>query len=72
MSMHSMVFTSIFILGAALVVGGLYVAVRLFGGRAVDKDHTADPYAPRPEGFGSSDRELAATTEEEDESESKE
>lgn len=43
MTMHSMTFLFIFLMIAIVVVGGLYVAVRVIGARVVDSDHRKDP-----------------------------
>lgn len=61
--MNSMAFTFMLILVAVVVIAGVYLAIRLVGGREVDSDHKADPHAARPEGFGSADREQAREAE---------
>lgn len=55
MSMHSMTYLFVFLILAIIVVGALLAVVRTVGGRAVQSDHTADPYAKRPDGFGAAD-----------------
>jgi hypothetical protein len=62
-SMHSMTYLFVFLLLAIVVVGILYAVVRTVGGRIVESDHTADPHAPRPDGFGAADRRRADSTE---------
>lgn len=47
MTMHSMTFLFMFLMIAIVVVGGLYVAVRLFGARSVGSDHPTSPNKPR-------------------------
>ncbi|MEP6815245.1 MAG: hypothetical protein ABI873_06835 [Marmoricola sp.] len=42
MTMHSMTFLFMFLIIAIVVVGGLYVAVRVIGGRVVDGDHSRE------------------------------
>lgn len=39
MGMHSMTFLFVFLMVAILVIGGLYLAVRVMGARIVDSDH---------------------------------
>lgn len=46
MTMHSMTFLFMFLIIAIVVVGGLYVAVRVMGGRVVDSDHPQDKRSP--------------------------
>lgn len=46
MTMHSMTFLFVFLLIAIVVVGGLYVAVRVIGARVVDSDHLQDEHRP--------------------------
>lgn len=63
MSMRSITYLVIFLLLAIVLIGALYAIARTVGGRIVDSDHTADPYAPRAEDFGAEDRRRAASTE---------
>lgn len=39
MTMHSMTFLFMFLMIAIVVVGGLYVAIRVIGARVVEDDH---------------------------------
>ena len=43
MSMHSLAFLMIGLLAVIVLVGGLFIAVRIFGARAVDSDHPQRP-----------------------------
>ncbi len=46
MTIHSMTFLFVFLLIAIVVVGGLYVAVRVIGARVVESDHLQDKHRP--------------------------
>ena len=63
MSMHSTTYLFVFLILAIVAIGALYAVVRTFGGKAVQSDHPADPYADRPADFGEADARRALTDE---------